>query len=192
MNIDTDQGRWFCAVLGNVDQRKRNEFRLQQEATTDFLSGIGNRRQFQQVLDSHAHLNVCLGIIDVDDFKRINDQYGHLVGDQGIRFVAKYLIRNFQSAACVARLGGEEFGVVLEIENSDDARDLFEAFRVDLERHTYSEHRIQLTVSIGLAMSFRGQFDAHQLVAMADQALFTSKRSGKNQVRLADAVLSQH
>lgn len=190
MNVETSDGNWGFAVVRNVEQQKQKEIRLEQAATTDFLSGIGNRRQFQQVLESSGHLNICLAIIDVDHFKRINDQYGHLVGDQGIRFVAKYLMQNFESAACVARLGGEEFGVVQEIEKSEDAKTKFENFRREIESHSFSEHDIKLTVSIGLALSFGGQFDPHKLLSLADQALYTSKRHGRNQVNIAEAVLN--
>lgn len=183
--IDTGHGKWGYAVLGDVEHRKQKEIRLQHEATTDFLSGICNRRQFQHVLDASSAANTCLGIIDIDHFKRINDQYGHLVGDQGIQFVAQYLMKNFESATCVARLGGEEFGVVLEIDNLNEAMAQFEKFRCEIESHTFSEHQIRLTVSIGLTTTACRPFDSHQLIGQADRALFSAKESGRNQIRMA-------
>ena len=162
----------------DVTFEKKRERRLQKEAKTDFLSGLANRREFQNLLESNCDRPICLAIVDVDHFKHINDQHGHLIGDAAIRFVAEQMLKSFFDAICVARLGGEEFGVIVDT-TRDEAIDQFEAFRGALERASFSEHHIKLTVSIGIAVSSDAS-DAYALLECADKAVYESKNLGRN------------
>ena len=162
----------------DVTFEKKRERRLQKEATTDFLSGLANRREFQNLLETNCDRPICLAIIDVDHFKQINDQHGHLIGDAAIRFVAEQMLKSFFDSICVARLGGEEFGVIVDT-TREDAIEQLETFRVALERASFSEHRIKLTVSVGIAVSSDAS-DAYALLECADKAVYESKKLGRN------------
>ena len=171
-----------CSLLTcrDVTFEKQRELRLQKEAHTDFLSGLSNRREFHNSLESNSDRPICVGVIDVDHFKQINDQHGHLIGDAAIRFLAEQLHRSFCDALCVARLGGEEFGVIVD-GSIDDVSRQFESLKTDLERCTFSEHNIRLTVSMGVAVCSDAN-DGYALLECADKALYESKKLGRNRL----------
>ena len=174
-------GRQCCLITcRDITFEKQQERRLQKEATTDFLSGLANRREFHKVLEANCSRPICVAVIDVDHFKQINDQRGHLIGDAAIRFVAEQMLKSFFDAVCVARLGGEEFGVIVDA-TVEDVAGKFEDFRKSLERRPFSEHDICLTVSIGLALS-NDVSDGHTLLECADKAVYESKHLGRNRL----------
>ena len=118
--------------------------------------------------------------VDVDHFKQINDRHGHLIGDAAIRFVAEQMLKSFFEAICVARLGGEEFGVIADASIEDVAAQ-FEEFRRTIQRSSFSEHNIGLTVSVGLAIGLDSN-DGHALLECADKAVYESKNLGRNRL----------
>lgn len=174
---------YLLLQLRDITALKDMESKLYEEATTDYLSGLANRRQFRRVLDEHATEQLCMGVVDVDHFKSINDEFGHVVGDSAIRFVAEKLTEYFSNEICVARLGGEEFGVVLSVEDRHGAEQLFEAFRAAVESGTFCDGVTKLTVSIGIAFS-QQDTDIFDLLVNADKALYESKNAGRNQLTI--------
>jgi diguanylate cyclase (GGDEF)-like protein len=122
-----------------------------------------------------------LAIIDIDHFKAVNDQWGHVVGDQAIQFVAQRMNSYFYEPVCIARLGGDEFAVVLSTSDEEAARGQLDGFRKQLGAQVATNHEIELTVSIGIALS-DGQASARDLLTAADQAMYQSKNAGRNQV----------
>jgi diguanylate cyclase (GGDEF)-like protein/PAS domain S-box-containing protein len=184
--VGLDNQTWTFVVLRDVRERKRHEHELRREAITDFLSGLHNRRQFQRTLEQNRPNRFCLAIIDVDNFKSINDSFGHLVGDQAIRFVAENLVRYFHDAECVARLGGEEFGVVFSCESPTAARGRLDEFRDCISRTGFSENNHRITVSAGATFSSSRNFDLHRLMDLADQALYRSKAAGRDCVTFSE------
>lgn len=174
---------YFVAIFRNVDSQKRHQEELYRQAITDFLSGLANRRQFRAVLESKINTNVCLAIIDVDHFKQVNDQHGHLQGDQAIRFVAQQLMTSFDDALCVSRLGGDEFGVLIQSTESDDPCKRFESFRKQIEELSAQKSQ-PLTVSIGVTKS-SGGWQWNNLMASADRALYAAKAEGRNRVEIS-------
>ena len=183
---DQSQAR-IATVTRDVDEIRRRDQELKRAATTDFLSGISNRREFQRILESKIDQGICLAILDVDHFKAINDEYGHLEGDQAIRHVSKSLVDHFPDAFCVARLGGEEFGVVLQVDEPDRAIERFEQYRQQFAVSEKIEMASNVTVSIGLAFNDSTKPDVRNLLTRADQALYQSKRHGRNQLTIMSA-----
>lgn len=162
-----------------------------QAAAIDPVSGLFNRRYFQARLEEelqraqrHA-LSVGLLMIDVDDFKSINDRFGHLAGDAVIRDIGEILRRSVRVFDICTRFGGEEFAVVMPGSGREDGVRIAERIRERIEVYRATEPELaslQITASVGVAVSSAGT-TARDLINLADQALYQAKRSGKNQVR---------
>jgi diguanylate cyclase (GGDEF)-like protein len=169
--------------------------KLQQLAHTDEATGLFNKRRLFERLDMevarakrYAETLSCL-MIDVDDFKKINDTYGHPAGDLILRQIGRLLQRSLRITDFIARYGGEEFTVLLPRTNSAGAFRVAENLRSAFMSHEFSlpTTSIHLTVSIGVACcSNFGNQNSQQMIALADGALYRAKRSGKNQVCFAD------
>lgn len=162
-------------------------------AAIDPVSGLFNRRYFhtriqEELQRAQRHsLSVGLLMIDVDDFKVVNDTYGHLVGDTVIRLIADVLRRSVRVFDICTRFGGEEFAVLMPGSSADDAARIAERIRQRTENCTATEPdlaEVKVTVSIGLAVS-RPDSSPRDLINRADVALYQAKRSGKNRVRAA-------
>jgi diguanylate cyclase (GGDEF)-like protein len=160
-------------------------------AAVDPLSGAFNRRYFHQRLDeelqrSRRHdIPVALLMIDVDDFKSVNDAFGHLAGDAIIREVADILRRSVRVFDVCTRFGGDEFAIVMPGSGAESARAIAERIRERIDSFRSQDPALaqsRVTVSIGLATSLP-VMSGRDLVECADRALYLAKRGGKNQVR---------
>ena len=178
------------AVLGvfAVIRSRRNRH-LAHLALCDDLTGVGNRRRLDRDLVAEAGSGaepVAVIMVDVDHFKRINDEHGHDAGDQALRAVANALRREVRADDVVYRYGGEEFCVLLARTNSIEAAQVAERIRLGVARMALAFDE-PLTVSIGVAI---GQ-GAHvaQTMLRADEALFKSKDGGRDRVTLAPQPL---
>jgi diguanylate cyclase (GGDEF)-like protein len=169
--------------------------RLTRQAQTDALTNLANRRALDERLDDevdHAKrlgTNIAFVIADIDNFKSINDNYGHQTGDEVLRRVGRIFADAVRELDLPGRYGGEEFAVVLPGTNLSGARALGEKIRKSLEalEVTSSEgSRFQVTASFGAAC-FPAQPSVEALVAAADAALYEAKRTGKNRVATATA-----
>lgn len=170
----------------------RYQARLELVATTDRLTGLANRQAYdilmaQALKESDrggVHLSVAL--IDIDDFKAINDRFGHLVGDEVLRSVAELTRSSLREADILCRWGGEEFALVLKGCRSDAAVLVGEKVRghVDAAAIASQGELVRVTVSVGVAERLSGEDEA-ALIARADRALMASKAAGKNRVRAA-------
>jgi diguanylate cyclase len=165
---------------------------LRLQASLDSLTGLGNRKTFDEslsrALDSAPDdmSSVCLMMVDIDNFKRINDEYGHLIGDKILRFIADILKRSVKGRDTVSRFGGDEFGVVLEETPPSGAYRLAESIRQTvaksaLKRTDTGEPIGSITVSIGVDCNQNGD-DVEDLLHRADKALYESKQKGRNRV----------
>lgn len=171
--------------------------RLHELAITDGLTALANRRRFNDVLDEElrrARRNgglVSLILCDVDHFKRYNDHYGHAAGDDCLRAVGSVMRDIFRRAGELpARYGGEEFAVILPGVPPEDAFQAAERFRSALEGlalpHAASDTAPVVTLSLGIASATVGpDTKADTLITRADEALYQSKRSGRNRTTLA-------
>ena len=173
--------------------------RLATFALTDGLTGVSNRRHFDQQLtlclqdDSLRSGPLALLLIDVDHFKRFNDTYGHLAGDACLQLVAAAIQSAHRAGDFPARYGGEEFALILPAAGQTDALVVAERVRRAVESLDCSAAvpggGKGLSVSIGVGIAARGApIQPHELVQAADHALYTAKQSGRNCVRSSAAA----
>ncbi|MEN8177616.1 MAG: GGDEF domain-containing protein [Pseudomonadota bacterium] len=178
-----------------VESLREELERSREQATTDPLTGLLNRRAFDQELmkvsdeANQSRENLGLLIIDIDKFKRVNDTYGHLIGDKVIRFVAQQISNNIKGKDIVARIGGEEFAILLPSTQLDNARMLAESIRKNIERSKLkradtSEPIGGVTISIGVTAYKHGEI-TDDFIQRADDALYKSKNSGRNRVSIS-------
>lgn len=176
----------------NITDLKKAELR----SITDDLTGLYNRRYFNEIFSreiDHAvryQEIVAFIIIDIDNFKKYNDTYGHHAGDITLTRVAKTLRECFRRKGdYVFRLGGEEFGVICNVTQSQDAETLANITREQVEAlqlpHTGNPHRV-VTISSGVAFVDANHLaDSNELYKMADQALYEAKNQGRNRVNVS-------
>lgn len=178
----------------DLDQELRNQRDLfSRQSRIDPLTELANRRQFADVLEAattHASASgepLTLLLLDIDHFKQVNDNHGHIVGDACLLAIAARLHSSFGGAGeLAARVGGEEFGVVLEGHDLAAAMQRAEKFRANLVEHPIALEGLTLymTASIGVV-----EFDPHQhqdadaLYHSADRAVYQAKDAGRNRVR---------
>ncbi|MGV1905792.1 GGDEF domain-containing protein [Agrobacterium cavarae] len=158
-------------------------------ANTDSLTRLSNRRAFDERLASTydtsfgLHLSSLI-LLDIDNFKRVNDTYGHPVGDKILASVASVIRKSVRKDIFVARNGGEEFAIIVDNMNADEVREMCERIRLSLEKTPFRNSKTgvdygQITVSIGYAMASQAQ-NPVELYASSDVALYNAKTSGRN------------
>jgi diguanylate cyclase (GGDEF)-like protein len=163
--------------------------KVELDAATDALTGQWNRRALDDVLKQQVQRRAVSGVtfsilmLDIDFFKNINDEFGHLVGDDVLRAFAQKLREFLRSDDVCARFGGEEFVVVLPDTSLTTAMEIGERIRRGIaQAPLLTKPRVQATVSIGVATMERGQ-SITELFAAADAAVYLAKNAGRNQVR---------
>ncbi len=183
----------LCLVLSHaIRQLRESHAEFERLSRTDTLSGLANRRAFNQSFDE-IHSDASLAIFDLDRFKSINDSFGHAAGDIVIKRAATAIADVFGEFHCVARLGGEEFAVIVRGGRRRDRLALIEMARVRVACMTvaFTGRQIQTTVSVGVA-DIVADRSKHDTFAAADKALYVAKASGRNRVCHEDEVpLSQ-
>ncbi len=163
---------------------------VREQAVTDGLTGLYNRRYFEEYLKKEItranRQNQPLSLIglDLDFLKQINDKYGHSYGDLAIKTLADVIKNNARSIDIAARMGGEEFNIILPGVDSKGALIAAERIRKTLEAE-YIEVVGHITASIGVATYFEHTQNAEELIELTDQAMYQSKRNGRNRVTLA-------
>ncbi|MEE2755316.1 MAG: sensor domain-containing diguanylate cyclase [Myxococcota bacterium] len=174
---------------------------IREMAKTDSMTGLANERSFDHafsnMLSRAARRNdsLCLIMTDIDKFKVLNDTYGHPFGDEVIKAVARCLQNAIRSVDLAARIGGEEFALLLEDTDRDGAFELAERIRKEIQDmvlHHREKGPVQLTLSMGIAEFPSAGLDQPQLMEMADKALYLAKNSGRNQVRLWSELENVH
>jgi diguanylate cyclase (GGDEF)-like protein len=164
--------------------------KMETMATTDGLTGLTNHRTFQERFrnlversERHGHKAAML-LCDVDHFKSVNDTYGHPIGDEVLRRVARVLQEAVRKIDIPARYGGEEFAVVLEATDLDGALGLAERIRLDVSKLVIESDKgpFQVTMSIGVAAYPADGTDPPTLIEHADMALYHAKQTGRNRV----------
>jgi diguanylate cyclase (GGDEF)-like protein len=162
---------WTCL------DRLRTEAKLHKRASFDPLTGLGHHGSFGERLTAATPGRTALLAIDVDDFKTINDTYGHQAGDQVLVDLARALQSALRSGDELYRIGGDEFVAVVDVQRSAEAVGI-------AERLTGAAHRIGRTISVGVALQGTGE-SADLTLRRADAALYDVKRDGRDGVRLA-------
>lgn len=185
-----------ASYVEEIGQLRAELKRARREADTDGLTGLLNRRAFWGSMESclrkaNAQLPVvCLLLLDIDYFKRVNDNHGHIVGDQVLRLLSKTLVSTVKGRDKVARIGGEEFAILLPDTMITGARSVAE----DLRKRVAAEpipvnsdggKPAGVTISVGLAAYHKGE-SRDDFYHRCDQALYRAKRLGRNRVVVAD------
>jgi diguanylate cyclase (GGDEF)-like protein len=167
---------------------------ITKQASTDGLTGLANHREFQDELRHEVEraqrfaLPLALVLFDIDDFKLVNDRFGHLAGDSVLRSVASHLRQSIREIDCAARYGGEEFAVILPGTTADGAARLAERIRVAIAERPVvvgDERNVGVTASFGISGLPGNGATQVELVAAADRALYRAKEAGKNRVEVA-------
>ena len=187
----------YVIVIVDISERKMAEDRLQKMAHFDHLTGLSNRAmfsvQFRKALlrAKRNQSNLALLFFDLDDFKPINDQYGHETGDHLLKEIANRLQTNLRQNDSVARFGGDEFVIVLEaLENTIDAGNIAQKI-INLvnEPVTIGELKLQVGCSIGISLYPSDSDQPEVLLRYSDIAMYAAKASGRNGYYFFDSKL---
>ncbi|CAG9182647.1 hypothetical protein LMG23994_04964 [Cupriavidus pinatubonensis] len=177
--------------ITDVTERKRIEAELQELATIDSLTGLPNRRHFMAQIETRlASLQsgrgaaTALMMCDLDHFKSINDRWGHGVGDRVLRHFGSILRAHLRPGDMAGRLGGEEFGILLDGADMRGAICVARRIQQSIAEYPLIEHeqRIELTVSIGIALMTAADVNAEAPLSRSDLALYRAKKSGRNRI----------
>jgi diguanylate cyclase (GGDEF)-like protein len=175
-------------IIRDITERKQLEDQLRQQAATDELTGLWNRRHFMQAgrqeLERARRYGQPLSLlmIDADHFKRVNDLHGHAVGDETLRQLARMIREAVREVDIPGRLGGEEFAVLLPNTDLDSAGAFAERLRRTIEQNApaSSDPIPPITVSIGVAAYHPTLDSFDELLRIADDALYRAKANGRN------------
>jgi len=207
--IDLHDGRWFLVTeqmiknnfiffyATDITDKKNTEQKLKQTskelfklASTDALTSIHNRRYFLELAKvelkraERIKSSCSFLMIDIDNFKALNDQYGHQAGDLTLNFFASLIKKMLRAYDIFGRIGGEEFAILLPETPSDVALDIGQRIRQAIEESsvTFLTHTIYVTASIGVATSSDKTESLQQLMSQADKNLYCAKHDGRNSV----------
>jgi diguanylate cyclase (GGDEF)-like protein len=182
-----------CVMIYDATETKRLLDDVSALAERDTLTGLSNRRTLYQRWENlYPHLiiydSLCLLMLDVDFFKRVNDIHGHLKGDEVLKTIAEQLSSRFRKSDTVARYGGEEFCILLPDVQLKTAITLIRGLKDDIAKHTYHSSRgdFTVTISIGVTSFDRSRHSSlNAMIADADAALYAAKNSGRNTIYFA-------
>lgn len=193
-----DDNKKPLRVIGkvvNIDTQKRELEALEFKATRDPLTGVYNKevtiKKIDKYLSGHRVGQHMLMFVDFDDFKSINDNYGHLQGDKVLIYVINRIKEVFHEGEIIGRIGGDEFVVFAgDIRTVEEGLAKAQKLKKELDTTlTYAENVIPISASIGMAMYPEDGFFYEQLIERADQALYRVKEQGKNNYLLYSAVI---
>ncbi len=177
------------AMTAHVLEQRREIERLKMLAFYDEMTGLVNYRKFLELLEKEVarakryQTCFCLCLSDIDLFKRVNDTYGHLIGDKVLKEVARYLGDNLRTSDTIARYGGEEFIFIMPETRSNEALEVMERLRLGISQSVFEvrDYRISLTMSFGIAEFKAGQgLSGEEILFLADKAMYEAKRKGRN------------
>ncbi|MCB1950141.1 GGDEF domain-containing protein [Nitrosomonas sp.] len=187
--------------------------KLLDENQKDKLTGLLNRHTFEQSIDKIQALSLnsggnglikqfgedkrkagkdlekyCLAIIDIDNFKQINDGFGHIIGDEVLLLLSYIMKQNFRAKDLLFRFGGEEFVVIYRTQRKDEAQNVLERFRKVTENYRFPQVNT-VTISIGATFIDKNFLLAAEIIGNADKALYFAKNNGKNQIHFYEDLI---
>ena len=175
---------YFMSQIQDITDRKQIEERLQDMARRDHLTGLYNRRGFEEELERELanarrfERRGALLMLDLDGFKAVNDTLGHRAGDEMLSGIARMLEEQLRKTDILGRLGGDEFAVVLTEVSREHAGTVVATLEDAFAREAQHGQRVHTTASIGLVM-FDGELGVHDLLAQADEAMYEQKRAAQ-------------
>lgn len=172
----------------DITKQKNLEKELKILATTDELTGVWNRRhfihqgnhEFERAIRYNTPFSLIL--VDIDRFKKINDSYGHLAGDMVLKKISNIVLKNLRETDICARIGGDEFGIILPSTNIQGATVLAERLRVNISKKVfkYETYKFTTTISIGVTEYKKVLSSFEDMFKVADIALYEAKEKGRN------------
>jgi diguanylate cyclase (GGDEF)-like protein len=199
-NFQEEDIRVLQSVAGICAVGIRTAMQLHQAktmASTDGLTGIYNRRGFEtRIIESLAAaerngLGLALLMIDIDHFKKLNDEFGHLLGDEVLRQVAKLFSQHIRKNDLVCRYGGEEFAILLPETSTDRAVGVADKLRKVVQEHQFPGVPRPVTISLGVADFPSHSKNRDELVRAADSALYVAKVNGRNRIETAEQAVGK-
>lgn len=177
----------------NITDRKNLEERLKELSEKDSLTGAYNRRHFMQIFDQEFSIakryntKLAVLLIDIDNFKEINDTYGHDGGDAVLKRFVMFCEDILRQSDLFARYGGEEFIVMLPNTPSLGAAIIAERIRANIEEMvvTYEQQTIKFTISIGISLVMDADVNSNAILTRADSALYQAKKTGRNKIEIS-------
>lgn len=185
--IETDSRGNFLqthCVNQNITERKLNERRLEYLSTHDALTGLYNRYYFEQIIKTLELAKYpAIIICDVDGLKLINDTLGHAVGDETLKAAGQILETTLDGAGIAARIGGDEFAIILPEGSREKAQSLVNAIRVDAIHYTLRENSVHLSLSVGYAFGDENTVNVFDLYKEADNQMYREKLHHRQSTR---------
>lgn len=188
--IDLDGELALYTTFKDMTETKQKEEELFTQASTDPLTGLFNRRQFELMANAQVSLakrhktSYCILMLDIDHFKKVNDTYGHDAGDEVLKYIALVLKTSLRESDILARYGGEEFILFLPHTSPTEGWHVAERLRTSVEQSNIfaNEKTLNVTISLGLSNSLDGNLPL--VIKEADTALYESKTTGRNKTTL--------
>lgn len=191
----TGKNKWFVGKIMNVDEQVQEEKDLMKRAENDLLTGVLNKKTMEKrislMLKQRGNCYVIFYMVDLDNFKNVNDKLGHIYGDQAIVETAQALNKVFSDQDCIGRLGGDEFAVCVRYQAFDEQtlRNFItkKAEKIcQANRRTYTDGASEVSISSSVGISYAPDMgeDFEELYTRADAALYYSKEHGKNQFHI--------
>ncbi len=165
---------------------------LKEAAVKDFLTGLPNRRHFMtegeklHAIAKKGTITLIAGAVDVDFFKKVNDTYGHEAGDHVLKKVAGVLANHANQTALAARMGGEEFGILLINRDAQAAKAYFETLRTEIEALVIDHHTETIHITASFGVCTEHGYSLADMLDRADQKLYDAKKNGRNRVEFAE------
>jgi len=186
-------------TMRDVSERKRLEEELKHQAFHDALSGLANRALFRDRLDhalaraSRSRTSLAILFLDLDDFKLVNDGFGHSVGDELLIAVGQRIVESLRTGDTAARFGGDEFAVLLEeLGDTEEAYEVADRIIAALRNPIFVDgHEVQIRASVGVAFSPAGAEQSSELLQAADVAMYAAKNNGKGRYEVYHPALHE-
>jgi diguanylate cyclase (GGDEF)-like protein/PAS domain S-box-containing protein len=193
-NAEGESVEGIVGTILDITERKKAEEALEQLALTDSLTGLDNRYSLMKRLDhslvrqKRENFKLAFLMLDLDGFKQVNDKYGHPMGDALLVEVASKLKNTFRECDIIARVGGDEFSVLLEkVASIESLKPLAKKVLAEFsEPFVIDSKQLSIGISIGIALSSSSGFSSEDIIKQADAALYQVKNSGKGYYQLAE------
>ncbi|MDL2225627.1 GGDEF domain-containing protein [Eubacteriales bacterium OttesenSCG-928-M02] len=182
--VELSAGNIIRDIIGLFNARRMNE--LEDQANTDPLTGLYNRRYadflFRRLLTDKTATRICVASMDIDDFKLVNDAYGHGVGDVVLTAISQHMVQSLRRSDVVFRWGGEEFLILLDDTDMVIAQFVMEKLRKELSQLAIQAGDLTLSITVTIGVAPLDLADVEGSIKKSDDRLYYGKTHGKNQV----------